>query len=163
MILIVLLENYKYLVCLVQWKYFELSWSLYEIILVLWAWVSVCGWLVPASPRPFFLSSQLVGAPGLGAVTSYPLLSSCDWPDLLANLISLPFEPGSASPSWVYQFLILSTQVNSDSGMYNLLSDQFSPPASPVSIRVWFCYAFSEIFSSFRIFFTICGSDILCF
>ena len=83
-----------------------------------------------------------MGALGLGAVTSYPLLSSCDWPNLLANLISLPFESGFPSPSLVYQFFISSTQVNSDSGMYNFLSDQFFPSASPVSIRVWFCYAF---------------------
>ena len=149
-ILIVLLENNKYLVCLVQWKYFEFFWSLHEIILSLWDRVSVCGWLVLASPRPIFLSSQLVGAPGFGAVTSYPLPSSCDWPDLLVNLISLPFEFGIPFPSWFYQFLILPTQVNSDSGMYNFLSGQFSPPASPISIHVRFWYAFSEIFFSIK-------------
>ena len=98
-----------FIVCLVQWKYFELFWSLNEIILSLWAWVSVCGWLVLASQRPIFLSlsSQLVGAPRLAVVTSYPLLSSCDWPDLLATLILWPFESRFPSPSWVYQFFYI--------------------------------------------------------
>ena len=139
--------------CLVQWKYLELFWSLREIILSLWAWVSVWVWLVPASPSlPFLLSSQPVGAPGLAAVPSYPFLSFCDWPDLFAKLTSLPFECSFPFLSWVYQFLILSTQVNSDFGMYNFLSGQFPPLASPVSICVWFWYALLEIFFSIRNF-----------
>ena len=75
MILIVLLENYKYLV----WDY------LHKIILPNEPEL-VCVWVV-------------LSFPGYGAITSYPLLSSCEWPDLLGNLISLPFESGFPFPS----------------------------------------------------------------